>query len=230
MSEDQTPVSVRAAGNSVVTYRFGGREYPMKTVPRCLTCMSPYRFEIEKAIIQGRSYRKIEEMLGGYGEEFAISHRAIADHYYRDHMPLELSDTRQVVEERARSVGKSIEDSVESLVDGVTLMQTVVRKSFEEIASGRAVPDVKSGLQAAKLLSDLGEYDGHGVDQQAYVEAFMVYQEEAERIMGPEAFAAFGEALEQNETLKALAARYEGEPVPGEAEVVEEPADDAAAD
>ena len=214
---DEEPVSVRGAGASVVTYRFGGREYPMKTVARCVVCMSPYRFDIEEHVVAGRTYKRIAEMVEGYGEEFAVSSRNISDHYYNGHMPLELASTRQVIEDRARKVGKRIEDGLEALVDGVTLMEAVVQKTFEGIAKGQIEPGVRDGLRAAKLLADMGEYDGASVDQQAYVEAFMVYQEEAQRIMGDEAFAKFGEALGANPVLRALAARYEGEEVaPGE--------------
>lgn len=195
----------------MVTYRFGGREYPMKTVPRCRVCMSPYRFEIEEAIVQGRTYRKIAELTNDLDEDQVLTARHVSEHYYNGHMPLELSDTRQIIEARAERVGKRVEDSLESLVDGVTLLETVVQKTFEKIASGEAQPKVRDGLAAVKMLSDLGAFDGGAVDQQAYVEAFMVYQEEAEKIMGPEAFRAFGEALDRNPTLRALAARYDGE-------------------
>lgn len=212
MTEDR-PTSVRGAGTSVVTYRFGGREYPMKTVARCLTCMSPYRFEIEEAIVAGRTYKRIAEMVAGYGEDFEIGSRAIADHYYNGHMPLDLANTRQIVESRAQQVGKRIEDETKTLVDGITLLHTVVEKTFERIARGEVEPGVREGLAAAKMLSDIGEYDTAGVEEQAYVEAFMVYQEEAEKIMGVEAFRQFGEALAANPVLQALIARHEGREV-----------------
>lgn len=214
---EERPVSVRGAGTSVVTYRFGGREYPLKTVTRCATCMSPYRFEIEEAIVSGRVYKRIEEMVAGYGEEFRISSRGIADHYYNGHMPLDLTNTRSIIEDRAEKVGKRIEDESTSLVDGITLMETVVAKTFEAIVKGEVSPGVREGLAAAKMLADIGEYDTASADQQAYVEAFMVYQEEAEKIMGAEAFRAFGAALAANPVLNALLARYEGEEAAPEA-------------
>lgn len=208
MSEQPgTGVSVRGATGSTVTYRIGGQEYALITNPRCTVCMSPHRFEIENQIVAGRSYRKIVQTLP---EEDMLHPDALYRHYRNEHMPAQHSMTRRIVEEQAQSVGKSIQEAEESLVDGMTLMKVVVQKTFERIASGEVDPKLREGLAAAKMLADLGEYDQGGADQQAYVEAFTVYQEEAMRLMGPELFAQFGEALETSPVLKALIARYEG--------------------
>lgn len=196
----------------MVSYRVGGREYPLKTVPRCHVCMSPHRFEIEEQIVAGRTYRKIHEAIADLDEN-APSIRNITDHYNNGHMPLEMSSTRQIVEARARAVGKRVEEGTEDLADGISLLQVVVQKTFEAIAAGKIEPGVRDGLRATKLLGDLGEYDGAGVDQQAFMEAFMVYHETAEDIMSPEDFHRFGELLESNPVLKALAARYDGQDV-----------------
>lgn len=234
----EQPVSVRGAGTSVVTYRFGGRDYPLKTVARCHTCMSPYRFEIEQAIVAGRTYKKISELVASYGDEenpTAVSIRSITDHYHNGHMPLELSETRAIVEARAKRVGKSIADSEESLVDGVTLLSTVIQKTFEAIANGTIEPGVRDGIRAAKMLADLGEYDGSNVDQQAFVTAFIQYHETASQLMDDETFQRFGRMLEDNPVLRALAARFEGEeepePVTGEVtERSDEPVESSSGD
>lgn len=216
-----TELSVRAAGPaSVVTYRVGGREYPMKTVPSCKVCKSPHRFEIEEQIVAGRTYQRIVDALP---EDTDLNYRNVGDHYRSGHMPLEMAATRQIVEQRAHRVGKRIEDSQEALVDGVALMEVVVQKTFEEIARGALTPDLTDGLRAAKMLADLGEYDeGGGVDQNAVFEAFMVYHENAKSMMSPEQFEEFGRALDSSPVLKALAARFDGEDVV-DAEIVEEP-------
>lgn len=212
-------ISVRGAAlpGSVITYRVGGREYPLKTVRNCRVCMSPYRFDIEDSLIQGRTYRKIIESLP---EGHDLSTRNVEDHYRREHLPLEQSVTRQIVESRAQQVGKSIEQAAESLVDGISLAQVVVQKTFEAIANGEIAPDVKDGMAAAKFLADLGEYDEGGTDMLAVSEAFMVYHEQAQQVMDPEQFRQFGQLLSSNPVLKALAAKYEGEVVEGEAEEV----------
>lgn len=201
--------------SSIVSYRVGGREYPMKTVRQCKVCRSPYRFDIEQAIVLGRTYRKIIEHLP---EDHELTSENVKNHYLNGHLPMEVSVTRQIVEKRAEQVGKSIEDSVDSLIDGMTLAQTVVQKTFESIARGEQEPDIREGLAAAKLLAVLGEYDDGGLDMAAITEAFMVYHESAQEFMSPDQFEAFGKALSKNPVLKALARRYEGEVVEGEVE------------
>lgn len=203
----------RAAGTSLVTYKVGGREYPMKTVRTCKVCMSPYRFDVEEAVVAGRTYAKIVESLP---EDHDLNVRNVKDHYYNGHMPLEVAASRQIVEERAARVGKRIEDSTDSLVDGVTLLNVTVQKVFEDIAAGRLQPEVADGIRAANILAQLGEYDDGGLDQQAFVEAFMVYHESAQDLMSPEQFEKFGQRLSQSPVLRALASRYDGDSVDGE--------------
>lgn len=221
-----TEVSVRGGGSgqSIVTYRIGGREYPVKTGRQCKVCQSPHRFEIEEEIVAGRTYAKIVDHLP---EGTDISPRNVKEHFNNGHMPLEVSATRQIVEARARRVGKRIEDSTESLIDGITLAEAVVQKTFEAIAKGELKPEVRDGLRAAKVLADLGIYDEGGVDQQAFIEAFMVYHEQAQAHMSPEQFEAFGQALDESPVLQALATRYEGGSVV-EGEVVERAAEGLA--
>lgn len=207
-------VSVRGAGASAIIYRVGGREYPLKTNRQCKVCMSPHRFDIEDDLINGRTYRKIVESLPE-GHDLVVAN--VKNHYLNGHLPLEQAATRQIIEARAERVGKSIEDATQSLVDGLTLAEVVVQKTFEGIASGEIAPDLKDGLAAAKFLADFGEYDEDGgTDMVAVSEAFMVYHETAAEVMTPEQFKAFGEMLTSSPVLRALAAKYEGESVPGE--------------
>ena len=208
-----TAVSVRGAGSpsSAITYRVGGREYPLKTQRNCKVCMSPHRFDIENMLIAGRTYRKIHEALPDDDHELVIEN--IKNHYLNGHLPTEQAATRQIVEARAQRVGKALDDSVEQLVDGVTLAQVVVQKSFEAIANGEMAPDMKDALSAAKFLADLGEYDEGGADMLAVSEAFMVYHELAEEVMDAEQFRRYGQMLKTNPVLRALAAKYDGEDV-----------------
>lgn len=210
-------MTVVSTGRSVITYKIGGREYPLVTNRQCKVCMSPYRFDIEEHIVLGRVYKKIIE---GLPEGHGLTTANVKNHYYNGHLPMAVSATREIVERRAEQVGKRIEDATESLIDGLTLAETVVQKTFERIASGEIEPDLLDGMRAAKLLAQMGTYDQGGVDQHAIVEAFIIYHEAAQEHMTPEEFEAFGDALNSNPVLAALASRFEGGPepstVPGE--------------
>lgn len=212
-------LSDRAAGNSLITYRVGGREYPMRTNRRCKVCQSPYRFDIEEALVLGRTYRRIAEALP---EDAELTKENIRNHYHNQHLPLDASVTREIVEARAAAVGKKIEDGVQSLVDGLTLAEVVVQKTFEAIARGELSPEIRDGMAAAKFLADLGQYEDGGADMGAITEAFIVYHEHAQEFMSPEQFQAFGEALDRNPVLKSLAAKYNGEPETVQGEVVQD--------
>lgn len=200
-------MTIVSTGRSVITYKIGGREYPLITNRNCKVCMSPYRFDIEDYIVKGRVYRKIVEALP---EDSGLTVANVKNHYYNNHMPLDVSTTRAITERRAQRVGKSIEEGVESLIDGMTLAETVVQKTFERIASGEIKPDLADGLRAATLLAQMGEYEQSGVDQHAIIEAFIIYHESAQEFMTPEQFEAFGDALESNPVLRSLAARFDG--------------------
>lgn len=224
-----TETPARPRTNSLVTYRVGGREYPMKHAPGCKVCQSPYRFEIEEGLVTGRAYKKILDSLHEDEQSDDLTVRNIRDHYYNGHLPLEQAGIRTIVETRAAELGKSIETEVDSLIDGITLARTVVQKTFEALADNTIQVELKDGLAAAKFLAEMGDYDEGGADMMAVTEAFMTYHEVAEEFMEPEQFAAFGKALATNPVLKALAAKYDGETVAGEVLDAEQAASSALA-
>ena len=205
---------------SIVTYRVGGREYPMRMVRSCKVCRSPYRAHIEEYVASGYSYRQIVDHLGEQLPDLRISVENLSDHVSREHLPLALTSIQQIAQDRAVEVGRKIEQGNRNIADGITLLRSVVQKSFERIASGAEAPEISDGIRAAKMLADLGEYDtgSSGLDRQSVIEAFMVYHEQAQSFMSPEQYASFGEALSRNPVLAALAAKYDGdgETVPGE--------------
>lgn len=195
-----------ARASSVVTYRIGGREYPLKSVANCKVCKSPHRFTVEQQILRGNTYRSISE---GLPTDADLSVGNIGKHFQNKHMPLQVEPIRRLVENRARQVGKSIEDSEDNLVDGVVLAEAVVQRVFEAIVEGEIEPSVRDGLRATKMLADLGVYDQGGLDQEAFESAFEAYHEEVGRVLSVEQFDRLSRALASNPILAALARRYE---------------------
>jgi hypothetical protein len=142
-------------------------------------------------------------------------------HYRNGHMPLEIEASRRILENRAIERGLDIEKGVRELVDGVTLAETVVQKTYEAIQSGEIKVDVRDGLTAARLLEVFAPAES-GADASVYAQAFMVYHETAQMLMSAEQFEEFGHRLASNPVLKALIARYsEGEEAVEE-EILEE--------
>lgn len=201
------PVARRQGGSSVIAYRLGGRDYPLRTVAQCKVCSSPHRFEIEKELAAGRVYKRIVESLLIEDPDCDLSPKNLSDHYRNGHMPLEVEASRRIVEKRAEQRGLDVAAGVDNLVDGVTLAETVVQKTFEAIQRGEIKPDMKDGLAAARLLETFAPAET-GADAATYAQVFMVYHETAQMLMTAGQFEEFGRRLADNPTLKALIARY----------------------
>lgn len=193
-------------GPSIVAYRLGGREYPLRTNANCRVCQSPYRMSVEEELAAGRPYTAIAR---GLPEDARLSAQNVSSHYHGGHLPFDVEVHRRILERRAEKVGRSIEEGVESLVDEVSLAEVVVQRTYERMERGEIEPDVADGIRAARLLAAVGQ-EGDTGDKAAWTEAFMVYFAAARRIMSAEQFAEFGAVLAANPILRALRTRAEG--------------------
>lgn len=209
----------RQGSASIVSYRFGGRNYPLRTVAQCHTCQSPHRFRIEEEIANGRTYRMILKGLEPLDPEHGLSVESLRNHYDNGHMPTDVEASRRILERRARERGKNVETGVESLVDGMGLAEIVVQKTAEALARGEIQVDLKDGLAAARLLETFAPVED-AADSNAYAEAFMVYHDTLQGMLPPDQFEEFGRRLSANPILRSLVARHRGE-----SEVVEEEAE-----
>ncbi len=205
------PTARRQGGSSLIAYRLGGRDYPLRTVAQCKVCSSPHRFEIEKEIAAGRVYKNIVASLLLEDPDCDLTNKNLNDHYRNGHMPLEVEASRRILERRAEQRGLDVVAGVDSLVDGIALAETVVQKTYEAVQRGEIKPDLKDGLYAARMLETFAPVET-GANAEIYAQAFMVYHEVAQMLMPAGQFEEFGRRLSANPTLKALVARYsEGE-------------------
>ena len=203
------PAAQRQGGSSVIAYRLGGRDYPLRTVAQCRVCSSPHRFEIEKEIAAGRVYQRIIDSLAAADPDIDLKVASLAGHYRNGHMPLETEASRRILERRAQVRGVDVESGVENLVDGMALAETVVQKTYEALQRGEIKPDLKDGLTAARILETFAPVET-GADAATYAQVFMVYHEVAQMLMSTSQFEEFGHRLSEHPVLKALIARYEG--------------------
>lgn len=192
----------RRAAPGIVTYRLGGRDYPLRSVATCKVCNSEARLDVERALAAGATYASIAAKTDG-----AVTAQNVRNHFVGGHMPMEVEALRRLLERRAEEVGRDIEAGVEDLVDHVALARTVVRKAFEGVASGELRVSASDGLAAARLLYQDGDGEVEE-DKAAWVEAFMIYQDTARAMMGAEMFDEFGRALARNPVLRALVERH----------------------
>lgn len=204
----------------MVMTRINGRDYPMRSEPKCRTCQSPHREFIERELVAGRSYRAIAKQLEGLPEG-AMAHpsdHGIGEHVRGGHLPVPHEQRRDLVEQRAKAIGKSIETD-HNLVDYVAVNQMILHRGFERLQAGEIEPDTKDLLTAIATLHKIETTSPEGYDVEAYQEAMFVYMDVAQRFIPPEVFEEYGAALRRNPILRAIAAKQAAEnTVSGEVE------------
>ena len=192
---------------SLAQYRLGGRMVPMKSVPQCQTCQSPYRIEIERGLSHGYSYATIRRSILAEDESFSVSTQSMRNHFESGHMPTEVEAVRRNLERRSIQRGADIEHGVDTLVDGMALAEAVVAKTYTALAEGHLAPDLKDGLAAAQMLERFAPVEA-AVSTEAYAQAFAVYFDIAARVMNPNQFEQFGRMLQADPTLNALIEKH----------------------
>ncbi len=141
-----------AANASLVECRIGGTVVPLTRSPRCRTCRSGSRRDVEIALAQGRSYSEIAALF----PESGLSKRHLSEHYRRGHLPLDSPQVRRVVAEQATENGEVLEVAVAAQVAARTFARSVVRRVAERLADGDIQPSVSDAVAMARLLA---QYD-----------------------------------------------------------------------
>lgn len=201
------PIVRQQPPTSAVVYRVGGRYYPLRTESRCVVCNSEWRTEIETALLKGRSYRVIEE---GLEEDSGVTRRNIREHVKNGHLPMEVVSRTALIEERAKEMGRNLEDHAGSVVDQVTLARTVVQRTFERMAEGSMDWSVSDALKAADLLQKHELYEGSGMDAEAIFTAFRRMMESTAAVVNDEQMRAIGENMRHDPILQGVLARLDG--------------------
>lgn len=189
--------------NSSITYRIGGREYPFRSEPNCLTCQSPYRTEIENALLKGYSYASVARSL----PQAELTAKHLYKHVTNGHLPLDEHMRRVIIDQRAHELGRDVHNAEGVLTDHITFARLGVQRVIEDIQTGRQKVSVGEGIQLASLLIRLDEFAGESVDQHAIAASFMAFMEAAKTVMDPAQFTRFGQLLDRNPVLNALSKR-----------------------
>jgi hypothetical protein len=191
---------------SVVMVDIGGRQYPMKTVPQCRTCMSPYRLEIEQAILEHRSYMSIANTLVDRPEGRLPhpEHQSIRSHVLKNHMPVGPTAERALVEMRAEQIGRDIEKHVAGLADYATVNEIIIQRGMDRLARGELQPSMGELLTAIRMQHQIESTSEEGLDSAAWQEALMAYLEVAQEFIPPDRMQDYGQALANHPVLRAM--------------------------
>lgn len=194
------PVGSSTSGSALMT-RVGGRTYPARVVPQCKTCNSPYRTQIENALIKSYGYASIVRSLP---EDAGLSERNIMQHFQSGHLPLDESVRRVVIEQDAKERGLDIEGHETTLANHVTLAKLGVQKVLQRMMAGELEPDIKDGIAFATLLTKLEETAGDDFDRAALMQGFIVYMSAIQQVCTPEQVQQVSNLIAANPVMKSL--------------------------
>jgi hypothetical protein len=183
-----------------------GQKYPMKTVPQCRTCMSPYRLEIEQAVLEQRSYQKIADAVADRkpGVHPNPGYQSIRDHVNKGHMPIGPTAERALVEARAKDIGRDIETYAAGLADYRSVNQIIIQRGMDRLARGELKPSMAELLTAIRQEHAMETATDSTVTEEAYQQAIIAYMEVAQAFIPPDRFQEYGQALARHPVIRAL--------------------------
>jgi hypothetical protein len=198
----------------MVMVQVAGRAYPLRTEGTCGVCQSPYRFEIERALVLGESYGDIVESMASRNP-LPPGRTTLKNHVNNMHMPLPQTTQRRLIEKRAADLGKDIEEGTENLLNYTSVNETIIKKGFERLQDGDIKPSMGDLLKALALQAQIETSQPSGsLDTEAWQAALMEYFNIARRTMPPELWAEFTRELARSPLLKALNSQQQA--VPGQ--------------
>ena len=133
-----------------------GVELPLPTVAQCYTCNHEQSRSINSALLSGVSPRIVWESLG---DSPNISQRNIADHKRAGHHKINASIVIQLMDQRAAKENMSIDEYEHVVKKELFSLEMVVDKFRARLVEPDFVPDMKEGMAAIKLLSELTSAD-----------------------------------------------------------------------
>lgn len=219
--EDVSPPTPTGPPGSMVMVEVNGQQYPMKRLPTCYTCMSPYRRDIELALIEGQSYRSIAKDIADYEVQPRQpwphpTPASIRHHVQQNHMPLGPTAERALIEERAREIGRDLENYGSSLVDHVSANKLVIQRGMTSLARGDLKPTMGDLLTAIRTQQTIEQAAEDGVDSAAWQEALVAYMEVAQQFIPHDAIQAYGQALAKHPILRAMMSGVQPAAIEGE--------------
>jgi hypothetical protein len=192
-------------GPSLVQYEGAdGKRYNAKFDPRCHTCQSPYRFDIDKGMASGGHATALAEWVSGLpkGSKDHPSAQSILNHV-REHTPIRQMASQAIIDRQMELTNREVGDSVESLIDGITFAKLVVQRAAEGLAEDKEV-SVQEGLAAAALVKKFEDDMGQGINEMIWRDALYAYMDVIFPEIPHDRREAVTRALENHPTMKAL--------------------------
>jgi hypothetical protein len=192
------PLSPPAAS---AMYRIAGRTYPLKTVRNCPVCSSAFRPAIENYLILGYSIASIVQNLP---PDSAITSAEITRHHKGKHMPLQEDVRRSLIERRATELKWDPEAESRRLDDHITFLRMGVHDVMTRMATRELEPDIKDGIQMARVLAAIDIDSDTEKYLSSYVTSIRIMLELTKEIMSEDQFLKFSHMLMQDPNMARL--------------------------
>jgi hypothetical protein len=194
---------------STVTYRVGGRSYPLLSVKGCIVCESTYRVLIENLLLKGASYKAINDHIPrtGLNEKGnkQITSYWIKKHVEGKHLPLEEEARRAIIERQATEMNLSVIDA-DKLIDHKTFLKMGIQDVFNRMANREIEPDIKDGIAMSKLIMQM-EYDSEErTDDATFHTTIRVLMSAARAIMTSDQYQQYSLTIMNNPEMAQLMA------------------------
>lgn len=193
-----------AATGSLATVKVADREYPLVNARLCRLCQYPKRRAVEEAVVAGGTWSQVARSLD---PDAGLTARNIRDHFENGHLPIQEEAVQRLADEQAQERGNLVERAVTPVVSHLALCQAIVGRVSQRIAQSDVEPTIRDGVAAAGVLARF-EPPAEAVDENTYLQAFILIQEEAHKIMGDAMYGRFAQALNGNTALADLARRW----------------------
>lgn len=201
------PVALDGATTSRVaalSLRVRGHDYPLRFAFGCKTCNSPYRYEIEVAMLGGRGAPSI---VRGLPEGHGLSAENINDHRTNGHSPADTAVMTALMQEEFEG---DIDEANGTIVTALGLLKNVVRLGFEGIQSGDIRVNLKETVAAAAILVQLQMAQSEEKDDIAAMQTtIQIVLEHCRNVLAPPEYAALSNAIQADPNIMRLRKEHE---------------------
>lgn len=150
-----------------------GREVVAMAHPKCETCKSDYREDIERQHVAGYS---IPLILQGLPEGHGLSYAMVWNHCDK-HVAAPQQLRSKMIQQSARDQGQYDPDFVGSHVTPDLVLDTVLLRGFERIATGELEPAMKDVIAAAHAKTERDRLKGTALSNETFMRVMLRREE-----------------------------------------------------